>query len=81
MLLGPETFCPERFPNRHVTFGMGIHVRAGSHLARIMLTEIVSTALAWLPHYELDEEGMVEYPSWTQVGGWAHIPIRFQTLS
>lgn len=72
----PDLFDPERFPNRHVTFGMGIHRCAGSHLARVMLSEMLTAVLDRLPDYELDEGGLVEYPSWTQVGGWAHIPIR-----
>ena len=73
----PDAFRPERFPNRHVTFGMGIHRCPGSHLARVMFTEMLTAVLERMPDYELDEAGVTEYPSWTQVGGWAHIPITF----
>ena len=73
----PETFEADRFPNRHVTFGMGIHRCPGSHLARIMLAEMLAVVLEKMPDYELDEAGLLEYPSWTMVGGWAHIPVTF----
>lgn len=73
----PTTFQPERFPNRHVSFGMGIHRCPGSHLARIMFTEMLAAVLRRMPEYALDEAGVVEYPSWTMVGGWAHIPATF----
>lgn len=73
----PDTFDPERFPNRHVTFGMGIHRCPGSHIARVMFTEMVTAVLERLPNYVLDEAGLTEYPGWTMMGGWAHIPITF----
>jgi cytochrome P450 len=73
----PHRFDPERFPNRHVTFGMGIHRCPGSHLARVMFTEMVSAVLERIGDYSLEEDGVVEYPSWTMIGGWASIPITF----
>ena len=71
----PDTFQPERFPNRHVSFGMGIHRCPGSHLARIMFAEMVTGVLERMPDYELEEAGLVEYPYWGAIGGWAHVPV------
>lgn len=73
----PGKFDPERFPNRHVAFGMGIHRCPGSHIARVMFTEMVTAVLERMPDYVLDEAGLTEYPSWTMMGGWARIPITF----
>jgi cytochrome P450 len=73
----PHGFNPDRFPNRHVTFGMGIHRCPGSHIARVMFTEMVSAILERASDYTIVKNGLIEYPSWTMVGGWASIPIRF----
>lgn len=73
----PERCEIERFPNRHLTFGMGIHRCPGSHLARIMLVEMIQCVLRRMPDYELLEDEIVEYPNWGGVGGWAHVPATF----
>lgn len=78
---GADRFEPDRFPNRHLTFGMGIHRCPGSHLARIMFTEMVSAVLERMPDYELVEAELEEYPYWGAVGGWAHIPATFPVVA
>jgi cytochrome P450 len=70
-------FVIDRFPNRHVAFGMGIHRCPGSHLARAQFKEMVRQVLARMPDYEIDEAGVVEYPNWSTIGGWARIPAAF----
>lgn len=67
----------ERFPNRHLSFGMGIHRCPGSHIARIMFTEMLRAVLERMPDYALVEDGIVEYPNWGGVGGWAHVPVTY----
>jgi cytochrome P450 len=73
----PEQFVIDRFPNRHVSFGMGIHRCPGSHLARVEFTTMIAHVLHRLPDFTLDEDGVVEYPNWAMLGGWASIPVRF----
>src|SRR5262249_39288864 len=73
----PTTFDAERFPNRHISFGMGIHRCPGSHLARIEFNEIMNAVLDRIPDFRIVEPGPVEYPSWAMLGGWASIPVEF----
>ncbi len=70
-------FVIDRFPNRHLAFGLGIHRCPGSHLARAQFHEIMSQVLDRLPDYSVDDDGIVEYPNWATIGGWAAIPARF----
>ncbi|HZQ56869.1 MAG TPA: cytochrome P450 [Acidimicrobiales bacterium] len=73
----PEVFVIDRFPNRHVSFGIGIHRCPGSHLARLEFKTMITRVLERLPDYELDEGGIAEYPNWSMIGGWATIPVTF----
>ena len=57
-----DGFVIDRFPNRHLAFGLGIHRCPGSHLARAQFFEIMSQVLDRLPDYSVDAEGIVEYP-------------------
>jgi cytochrome P450 len=73
----PEAFVIDRFPNRHVTFGAGIHRCPGSHLARLEFKECMRQFLARIPDYRVVEEEVVEYPNWTDLGGWQKVVIEF----
>jgi len=66
-----------RNPNRHLSFGVGIHRCVGSHLARIEFAEVVTAVLTRLPDFEIDEDAVVEYPNWASIGGWAKLPPTF----
>jgi cytochrome P450 len=72
-----DVFDIDRFPNRHISFGMGIHRCPGSHLARIEFEEILNAVLDQIPDFEIVAPGPVEYPSWAMLGGWASIPVAF----
>jgi cytochrome P450 len=72
-----DEFQIDRFPNRHLAFGMGIHRCPGSHLARIEVKEIVSQMLERMPDYSIDPDQVVEYPNWAVIGGWAKVPATF----
>lgn len=73
----PHEFKPDRFPNRHVSFGMGRHRCPGSHLARVEFSEMITAVLSRIPDFEIVADGPVEYPSWAMVGGWSSIPVAF----
>ena len=74
----PEDFVIDRFPNRHLSFGAGIHRCPGSHLARITFTELMSEVLERVPDYRIVDTEIVEYPNWAVIGGWAKLPAVFQ---
>jgi cytochrome P450 len=73
----PEEFRADRFPNRHVSFGLGPHRCVGSHLARLMFQEMVSQVLRRMPDYELDEARIAPYPDRGVFDGWTALPARF----
>jgi cytochrome P450 len=73
----PEGFIVDRFPNRHVSFGLGPHRCSGSHLARLMFQEMMRQILNRMPDYEIDEDRIEPYPDRGMVQGWASLPARF----
>jgi cytochrome P450 len=70
-------FVIDRFPNRHVAFGIGPHRCLGSHLARAMFKEMLTQVLERIPDYRIVEDELEEYPNWTALGGWSKAPITF----
>jgi cytochrome P450 len=70
-------FVLDRNPNRHLSFGAGIHRCVGSHLARLEFTEVLTAVLRRLPDYEIDLDAVVEYPNWATIGGWSRLPATF----
>jgi cytochrome P450 len=72
-----DQFVVDRFPNRHVAFGLGIHRCPGSHLARAQFKEIIRQVLERMPDYRVDQQQVVEYPNWSSIGGWARMPATF----
>jgi cytochrome P450 len=72
-----DQFVIDRFPNRHVAFGLGIHRCPGSHLARAQFKEIIRQVLTRMPDYVVDATKVVEYPNWSVIGGWSKIPASF----
>jgi len=73
----PEEFRADRFPNPHVSFGLGPHRCAGSHLARLMFAETLRQVLRRMPDYEIDSGSIAPYPSRGIFNGWASLPARF----
>jgi len=69
-----EHFIPDRVPNKHLAFGIGIHRCVGLHLARLEFKTMIRAVLARMPDYRLGE--VREYPSWAAIGGWAAIPVQ-----
>jgi cytochrome P450 len=72
-----DAFVIDRNPNRHLSFGVGIHRCVGSHLARIEFAEVITQVLRRLPDFEIDTDAVVEYPNWASIGGWAKLPATF----
>jgi cytochrome P450 len=72
-----DRFVIDRFPNRHLAFGVGVHRCPGSHLARAEIKEMLTQVLERMPDYRVIEEDLVSYPSWGAIGGWARVPAVF----
>jgi cytochrome P450 len=73
----PDRFIPDRFPNRHVSFGLGVHRCVGSHLARLMFQEMMTQILQRMPDYEIDESAINPYPDRGFAQGWLNLPATF----
>jgi cytochrome P450 len=55
----PERLELDRFPNRHMTFGLGAHRCLGSTLARKEIIAALSAVLRRMPDYEVDRSRVV----------------------
>jgi len=73
----PDEVVLDRFPNRHTTFGIGIHRCLGSHIARIELATMVGRVLARMPDYQVDHGAAQRYPSIGIINGWINVPATF----
>lgn len=73
----PDHFVADRFPNRHVSFGLGPHRCVGSHLARLMFRQMITQILERMPDYEIDESKSSPYPDRGFAQGWVGLPARF----
>jgi cytochrome P450 len=72
-----DEFIVDRMPNRHVSFGVGIHRCPGSHLARMVFSEMLTAVLQRMPDYQIALDDVHEYPDWAMVGGWQRMPATF----
>ena len=72
----PADFDINRSPNRHLSFGAGVHRCLGSHLGRIELTVALEELHRRIPDYQLVESDPPVFHS-TQVRGCLRMPITF----
>ncbi|MBI3213820.1 MAG: cytochrome P450 [Mycobacterium sp.] len=72
----PTEFDIERYPNRHLSFGAGVHRCLGSHLGRVELVIALEEIHRRIPDYQLVESDPPVFHS-SQVRGCARLPIRF----
>ena len=73
----PDTCLMDRYPNRHVGFGVGIHRCAGAHFARAQIEIILQQVLERMPDYRIDEQQTFQYPNIGVVNGWVQMPATF----
>jgi cytochrome P450 len=71
----PFRFDVGREPNKHVSFGYGVHYCLGAALARMEMTSLFGELLPRLESIEL--AGPPELSATTFVGGLKHLPIRY----
>ena len=71
----PFRFDVSRDPNKHVSFGYGVHFCLGAALARMEMSSLFAELLPRLESIEL--AGEPELSATTFVGGLKHLPIRY----
>lgn len=72
-----DTVKLDRWPNRHMAFGIGVHRCAGAHLGRAMAREIIGSVLERMPDYVVDLDRIVHYPDQGTNTGYHSIPVTF----
>ena len=73
----PDTVALDRFPNRHMTFGLGAHRCLGSNLARAQIRAALEGVLRRLPDYEVDDEHAVRAETVGIAYGMFALPATF----
>ncbi|CAN3127338.1 cytochrome P450 [Mycobacterium sp. smrl_JER01] len=71
----PDRFDIARDPNRHLSFGYGVHFCLGAALARMETNSFFTELVPRLQSIEL--AGDPEWVATTFVGGLKHLPIRY----
>ncbi|BBY44018.1 cytochrome P450 [Mycolicibacterium celeriflavum] len=71
----PFRFDVGRDPNKHVSFGYGVHFCLGAALARMEMNSLFTELIPRLESIEL--AGAPELTATTFVGGLKHLPIRY----
>jgi cytochrome P450 len=77
MFKDPDDVDVERYPNRHVGFGVGIHRCLGSNLARVVFRTVLREVLSRMPDYRVDRSRAKPYPRLSIVNGYISVPISF----
>jgi cytochrome P450 len=57
----PDEFVPDRFPNRHLAFGAGIHRCLGAHLARLEARVALEEILRRIPDYVVKDPESIRW--------------------
>ncbi len=73
----PDDVVLDRYPNRHTSFGLGIHRCAGSNLARVSFRSLLTTILRRMPDYVIDSSRAKFYPAIGTNTGWSKLPATF----
>jgi cytochrome P450 len=73
----PDEVILDRFPNRHQSFGLGLHRCMGSNFTRMEFRVILEEVLTRLPDYVVDEGTSRPYESIGVVNGWENMPATF----
>ena len=70
----PDTFQWDRKIPRVLSFGYGMHICIGVHLARMEIRTLVDTFLRRVPEFSFDMDAAVRHPSSFQ-WGWNSLPV------
>lgn len=73
----PDRFDIRRKPNRHLTFGAGVHQCYGRNLTRLEAQICMSEVLTRLPDYRVVDERVERIPDSSTVYGYLSLPVNF----
>ncbi len=73
----PNEVVLDRFPNRHMGFGLGAHRCVGSHVGRAQWSVVMEEVLRRMPDYRIIRDGVEKYRSVAVVYGYRRIPCEF----
>ncbi|HEV2370059.1 MAG TPA: cytochrome P450 [Acidimicrobiales bacterium] len=73
-----DEVVPDRFPNRHAGFGLGIHRCIGSNLARMTFKTMLTRVLERVGDYSVDADGVDRYDDIGTINGYRHLRARFR---
>jgi cytochrome P450 len=73
----PETVKLDRYPNRHLAFGVGIHRCIGANLAKVSWQTMLTSILTRMPDYQIDRAACRRFPTIGVVNGWIGTPATF----
>lgn len=76
-----ETIQLNRSPNKHLTFGSGVHRCPGDRLARAELQIVLEELLAAAPDYDVDRANTVPFPRQPITTGFISMPATLKTSS
>jgi cytochrome P450 len=71
----PDEIQLDRYPNRHLGFGMGPHRCMGSHLAKVMVKIAIERAVRVLGDFELADPDGVRWAA-GEARGIVELPLR-----
>lgn len=74
----PHEVVLDRFPNRHLTFGVGAHRCIGSNQARAVFQAVMPLILANCLEFQVDLDRAIRYPSVSVANGWLSVPMTFK---
>lgn len=73
----PDEVDIDRWPNRHVAFGVGIHRCAGSHVARALAKEMLGQILRRMPDFVVDTDRTIAFSNQGANTGYSSVPATF----
>jgi len=73
----PDEVMLDRFPNRHMSFGLGAHRCLGSTFARRQINVALRSVLRRMPDYEVDHDRLVRAETIGVTYGTFAMPITF----
>lgn len=73
----PHDVRLDRSPNRHATFGFGIHRCLGSNVARLVFRTVIEEVINRMPDFEIDYANSEPYPTVGVNRGYVNMPMKF----